>query len=420
MPVSPETFDLTDREIQQDPHEHYAELRGGGVQYIPANDAYLVLRHDDALAVLRDPVTFSSQLGSNREPPPEEVRDEIARITAEGLPRPRTLLDNDPPDHSRFRRLVSRAFTPRKMAELRPYVEQLTDELIDAWDDPSSVELAADFSGLLPTRVIAHALNIPEDRLDDFRRWSDANTAAIGATISAEQHVAAAKSIVEMQHFFVEQFEQRRVEPQDDLFTTLLDSHVGAEDDGSDAEPLEMAELVRIVQQLLVAGSETTSKLITELVRLIAETEGEWDRLKTDPSRIAPLVEEGLRIASPNQGMSRIATCDTTVAGVEIPAGSRVVVMFASANRDEALFECPHQLQPERENLPQQIAFGHGTHFCVGANLARLEANVAIERLIARIDHYRLHDDNTFEYLPSVVLRGLTRLHIDATMTPNP
>lgn len=418
MPVSPETFDLSDPEIQQDPHEHYAELRGGGVQYIPANDAYLVLRHEDALAVLRDPVTFSSQLGSNREPPPEEVREEIERITAQGLPRPRTLLDNDPPDHSRFRRLVSRAFTPRKMAELRPYVEQLADELIDAWDDPSSVELAAEFSALLPTRVIAHALNIPEDRLDDFRRWSDANTAAIGATISPEEHLAAAKSIVEMQLFFVEQFEQRRIEPQDDLFTTLLESHVGAEDDGSDAEPLDMAELVRIVQQLLVAGSETTSKLITELVRLIAETDGEWERLKADPSRIAGLVEEGLRIASPNQGMSRIATCDTTVAGVPIPAGSRVVVMFASANRDEALFECPHQLQPERENLAHQIAFGHGTHFCVGANLARMEANVAMERLIARIDHYRLHDDNTFEYLPSVVLRGLKRLHIDATMTP--
>ncbi len=171
------------------------------------------------------------------------------------------------------------------------------------------------------------------------------------------------------------------------------------------------------MQQLLVAGSETTSKLITELVKLIAETDGEWERLKADPSRIAPLVEEGLRIASPNQGMSRIATCDTTVAGVPIPAGSRIVVMFASANRDEALFECPHQLQPERENLSRQIAFGHGTHFCVGANLARMEANVAMERLIARIDHYRLHDDNTFEYLPSVVLRGLTRLHIDATLT---
>jgi cytochrome P450 len=416
MAPVPDHFDLADPEIQQSPHEHYEAMRDDGVQYIPANDAYLILRHVDALAVLRDPVTYSSQLGSNRQPPPEEVREEVERITASGLPRPRTLLDNDPPEHSRYRRLVSRAFTPRKMAELRPFVEQLADELIDAWDEPSSVELADQFSQLLPTRVIAHALNIPEDRFDDFRRWADANTAAIGATISPAEHVANARSIVEMQKFFVDQFEQRRTAPQDDLFTTLLTSHLGAEDDGSDAEPLEMAELVRIVQQLLVAGSETTSKLITELMRLIADTDGEWEQLKADPTRIPNLVEEGLRLSSPNQGMSRIATRAATLAGVEIPEGARLIVMFASANRDEERFECPHQLQPDRDNLREQIAFGHGTHFCVGANLARLEAIVAMERLVSRIDHYRLHDDNTFEYLPSVVLRGLKRLHIDATM----
>lgn len=411
-------FDLSDPAIQQSPHEHYAALREGGVQYLEANDAYLVLRHDDALTVLRDPVTYSSQLGSNREPPPDAVREEVARIAAEGLARPRTLLDNDPPEHSRFRRLVSRAFTPRKMAELRPFVEQLADQLIDGWDDPSSVEFVEEFSALLPTRVIAHALNIPEDRLDDFRRWSDANTATIGASIPNDQHVRNARRIVEMQRFFVDQFEARRVEPRDDLFTTLLNSHLGAEDDGSDSTPLEMAELVRIVQQLLVAGNETTAKLITEMIRLIAETDGEWQRIRADPERIPAVVEESLRLSSPNQGMSRVATCDTTLAGVEIPAGARLIVMFASANRDDAVFGCPDDLQPERDHLREQIAFGHGTHFCVGANLARLEAIVALERLAARIESYRLCDDNTFEYLPSYVLRGLRRLHLDVTLAP--
>lgn len=416
MAPAPDSFDLTDPEVQQDPHEHYAALRDGGVHYLPANDAYLVLRHEDALAVLRDPITFSSQLGSNREPPPAEVRDEVAAIAAQGLPRPRTLLDNDPPDHSRYRRLVSRAFTPRKMAELRPFVEALADDLIAAWPDPSSVEFVEQFSVPLPVQVIAHALNIPADRQADFRRWSDAGTASIGATITPAQHIENAKITIELQQFFVEQFEARRTDPQDDLLTTLLNSHVGAEDDGSDAEPLEMAELVRIVQQLLVAGNETTTKLISELMRLIADTPGEWERIQADPTRIPDVVEEGLRLSSPNQGMSRIATCDTSVAGTAIPEGSRLVVMFASANRDEARFECPHQLQPERDHLREQIAFGHGTHFCVGANLARLEAIVALERLALRVDHYTLHDDNTFEYLPSYVLRGLKRLHIDARM----
>ena len=145
-------------------------------------------------------------------------------------------------------------------------------------------------------------------------------------------------------------------------------------------------------------------------------TDGEWERVKADPTRIPDVVEESLRISSPNQGMSRVATRDAHVGGVDIPEGSRLVVMFASANRDEERFDCPHQMDAERDHLREHIAFGHGTHFCVGANLARLEAVVALERLRARLESYRLHDDNTFEYLPSFVLRGLKRLHIDATL----
>lgn len=416
MHVSPDDFDLTDPEIQQDPHRHYEALRAGGVHYVPANDAYVVFRHDDALRVLRDPLTFSSRLGSGAAKPPDSVRAEVQAILAAGLGHPRTLLDNDPPDHARYRRLVSRAFTPRKTAALRPFIERLADDLIDAWPNPSSVEFVEQFSEPLPVRVIAHALNIPVERHADFKRWSDSGTATIGATVPDEGFIQQARDLIELQTFFVEQFEQRREDPQDDLLTTLLFSHVGAAEDGSDAEPLDMSELVRIVQQLLVAGNETTTKLMSEMMRLIATTDGEWDRIKADPGRIPDVVEESLRISSPNQGMSRVATCDTSVGDVDIPEGSRLVVMFASANRDEARFACPHEMDADREHLRDHLAFGHGTHFCVGAGLARLEATVALERLVAKLDSYRLHDDNTFEYLPSFVLRGLKRLHIDATL----
>jgi len=415
-PHAPDGFDLTDPAVQQAPHGHYAAMRDEGVLWVPANDAYVVLRHEDALTVLRDPLTYSSQLGSNRQPAPEEVLEEVAAIAAQGLPRPRTLLDNDPPDHSRFRRLVSRAFTPRKMAQLRPFVEALADDLIDQWEDPSSLDFVESFAVPLPVGVIAKSLNIPIERHADFRRWSDAATSTIGATITPQEYIEGAKITLELQHFFVEQFEDRKKNPQDDLLTTLVNSHIGAEDDGSDAEALNMPELVRIVQQLLVAGNETTTKLITEMMLLIAQTEGEWERIKADPSRIPDVVEESLRLGSPNQGMSRIATKDTTLAGIDIAEGSRLVVMFASANRDEEKFACPHELLPDRDHLREQIAFGHGTHFCVGANLARLEAIVALEKLVARVDSYSLHDDNTYEYLPSFVLRGLKRLHLDITL----
>ncbi len=411
-----ESFDLNDPVVQQAPHSHYATMRSGGVQYLPANDAWVVLCHADVLTVLRDPETFSSQLGSNREQPSDAAQAEIARLGAQGLPRPRTLLDNDPPSHDRYRRTVSRAFTPRRMAQLRPFVESVADSLIAAWPDPSSVEFVDAFSVPLPVQVITRVLNLSPARHGDFRRWTDASTATIGASITDEQHIENARINLELQEFFVEQFEQRRSVPQDDLLTGLLTSHIGTGPDGSDTAPLEMPELVRIAQQLLVAGNETTAKLITEMMWLISGQEGEWERIRANPSRIPTVVEESLRLASPNQGMSRIVMRDTTLAGVDIPKGARVIVMFASANRDESLYPCPNELRPDRDNLHAELSFGHGAHYCVGANLARLETVVALERLALHIASYRLHNDNSLEYLPSVVLRGLKRLHLDIVM----
>ena len=413
-------FDLNDPAVQQAPHAHYAAMRGDGVQYLPANDAWVVLRHADALTVLRDPYTYSSQLGSNREQPSAAAQAEIKRIGAQGLARPRTLLDNDPPSHTGYRRLVSRAFTPRKMAALRPFVEGVADKLIDAWSEPHSVEFVPSFAIPLPVQVITHVLDLPAERHDDFRRWTDARTATIGASVSDDQHIENARISVELQNFFVDQFEMRRTTPRDDLLTELLSSHLGAGENGTDTAPLDMSELVRIAEQLLVAGNETTAKLITEMIRLVAVTDGEWDRLKVNRDRIPGVVEESLRISSPNQGMSRIVMHDTTLAGVDIPQGARVVVMFASANRDETIFDCPNELQASRECARDQISFGYGTHYCVGANLARLETIVALERFVDRVKSYRLHNDNTFEYLPSVTLRGLKRLHINAVMEPKP
>jgi cytochrome P450 len=419
MATMPEGFDLSDPEIQQAPHGHYAAMRPGGVQYVPANDAWVVLRHEDCLTVLRDPYTFSSRLGSNRQQPSPAAQAEIERIGAKGLPRPRTLLDNDPPAHTTYRRLVSRAFTPRKLDGLRPFVESVCDDLIDAWDDPSSVEFMPQFAVPLPVQVITRVLDLPAERHDDFRRWTEASTSTIGASVSDEQHVENARANLEMTDFLVEQFEQRRAEPTGDLFSELLAARISDPETGRD-RGLEMPELVRIGQQLLVAGNETTAKLLTELMRLVALTDGEWERIKADPSRIPRVVEDGLRLTSPNQGMSRIVTRDTTLAGVDIPEGSRVIVMFASANRDEALYGCPNDLDPDRDHLHEQISFGHGTHYCVGANLARLESIVAIERLCARIASYEVCGDNTFEYLPSVTLRGLKRLHISCEMEQGP
>jgi cytochrome P450 len=174
-----------------------------------------------------------------------------------------------------------------------------------------------------------------------------------------------------------------------------------------------MPEMLSIVQQLLVAGNETTTKLLTETMRLLANKPEEWERLRADPSRAPAVVEEALRLSTPTQGMFRIATRAHELDGVHIPEGARLVIVFASANRDESLYPDPDDFDPDRENLRDHLAFGKGIHFCLGAALSRLEGKVALEELSRRLDSFTLADDNTFEYFPSFLLRGLTRLDVD-------
>lgn len=412
--ISVTTFDLFDRELQQEPYPHYAAMRAESpVHYIEANDLYLVVSHECALEALRDVETFSSRYGTNREPPPDEIRAEYDELMIDALPLPPTLIDNDPPSHTRYRKLVSRAFTPRMVNGLRPTIEATADGLIDQWIDAGTIEFLEAFAVPLPVAIIAKALNVPEGRKHDFKRWSDDNIAAIGAKLSPEAYLSAQRGVLEMQQFFVEQFEQRRVDPTDDLFTAILNSHIGGADDGSDLEPLGMAELVRVVQQLLVAGNETTTKFLAETLRHLASIPDAWAALRGDPAMISGAVEEGLRLSSPSQGSYRVATRDTELGGVTIPAGARLVVMFASASRDEGLFECPNDFDIERPNAREHLSFGQGTHFCVGASLARLEGNVALERLAARIESVSLAHNNTFGYQPSFALRGLLSLNLD-------
>jgi cytochrome P450 len=410
------SFDLFDAGLQQDPHPSYEQMRADApVHYLEANNLYLVLSNELVLDVIRDVETFSSMYGSNREPPPEEIRAEFDAMMATALPTPPTMLDNDPPGHTRYRKLVSRAFTPRMVNALRPTVEEVCDRLIDEWIDQGTIEFLDAFAVPLPVAIIAKALNVPEERRYDFKRWSDDNIAAIGAKLTPEAYLSAQRGVNEMQQFFVSEFERRRSNPTEDLLTDILNSHVGAAEDGDDDEPLTMPELVRVVQMLLVAGNETTTKFLAETMRHLASMPDAWEAVRADPAMIPAAVEEGLRMSSPTQGLYRVTTRDTVLGGVSIPRGARVVIMFSSANRDEALFECPNDFRLDRANPREHLAFGKGTHFCVGASLSRLEGNVALERLASRVATVSLGDGNTFEYQPSFALRGLKSLRLNIT-----
>jgi cytochrome P450 len=382
--------------------------------HVPAVDMYLVTRHDLVLGILRDAETYSSMFGRASLPIAEEARNRMAEVVADGYPRVPTMLTADMPDHTRYRRLVSKAFTPKVIAELEPVIRSITTRLIDSWIDDASIEFVSEFGVPLPVEVIAHALNVPESRMADFKRWSDDSIAGIGTNITIEQQLEAERGVNEFQHYFAAELERRTTEPQDDLLTNLLQARIDDDDpEVTDKRPLGMAEMLSIVQQLLVAGNETTTKLLTETMRLLAENPDQWAQLKADPDRAPAIVEEALRLSTPTQGMFRIATKDHELDGVHIPKGARLVIVFASANRDSDLYDDPDGFDPDRDNLRDHLAFGKGIHFCLGAALSRLEGKVALEELSKRLAGFTLADSNDYRYFPSFLLRGLTRLDID-------
>ena len=417
MAVDISTFNPFDPSTQQCPFPHYAQMREEApVHPVPGLGVHLVTKHDLVMQVLRDPQTYSSMFGGAGMPLSSADREKFAEVMAAGYPRVPTMLTADQPDHTRYRRLVARAFHPKVIAEMEPIIRQITVELIESWIDKGRIEFVKEFGVPLPVRVIAKALNVPDDRLADFKRWSDDSIAGIGTNITLEQRLQAEYGVNEFQHYFAEQIELRRTNPQDDILTNLLNASIDDDDpEVTDKRQLDMPEMLSIIQQLLVAGNETTTKSLTEMVRLLAENPEEWAALKADPSRAEKVFEETLRLSTPTQGMWRILTKDAELGGVQLTKGQRIIIVFASANRDEALYDNPDDFDPMRDHLRDNLAFGKGIHFCLGANLSRLEGKVAAEELSKRIDTITLSESNKYQYFPSFMLRGLTDLDIEFT-----
>jgi len=409
------TFDPTDPETRQCPHPHYERMRAEDpVHWVESSQEYLVTRHDLVLEVLRDPETFSSRRTRALMP---LTRGDLARVKAaqdEGHPRLAMLIAADAPDHTRHRRLVSKAFSPRTIATRENSVRAITTRIIDSWIDREHIEFVEDFAVPLPVEVIADALNIPHHLMGDFKRWSDDAIVGFGDGATVDQLIAAERGVNELQRHLEAELDERRARPQDDLLTSLLEARIDDDDpEVTDTRPLATAELLGVVQQLIVGGNETTTKALTALMRDLADHPEHWAAIKADSTRIPTIVEESLRLSSPVQGFHRTATRDVELGGVTIPKGRRLVVTYASANRDEAVFSDPEGFDPDRDGLVDHVAFGKGPHFCLGAGLARLELRVALEELSRRLDSYTLADTNDFRYNESFLLHGLLELHLD-------
>jgi len=405
------------------PFPAYTALRDSApVVHVPHGKGFwFVTRHDLVREVVGDPVTFSSQVGSlSSVVPGPELAAEMARIKVGSVPNIPTLLTLDPPGHTRNRHLVSHAFTPRAVRAYEPLVRAICRELLDGWRDGEVTDFVSRFAVPLPVRVIAHGLDVPGDRVDDFKRWSDAAVAFIGSHLNDEESLAAARSDVELQTFLLDQIEAKRATPGEDLISRLVHARLSDEETSGlaadAARQLSDAEIVSIVRQLLVAGNETTTNLLTQTVVRLADEPRWWARLRDEPELIGPAVEESLRLVSPSGVNQRRTTRQVDLGGVTIPAGADVLVVYLSANHDERVFAEPERFDPTRANLGDHLAFGRGIHFCPGASLARLEARVALEELTSAVAGYRLADRDHLAWNDSFQLRAIRALPIVPTM----
>ncbi len=410
------TYNPMDPKVQQCPFDHYAALRDEGPIYFhEATGMFFATRLDVVNEILRDTDTYSSKMASAGTVGDPEVMAKVAEIMAEGVPRRDTMLTIDPPYQTKYRKLVSKTFSARRIAALEDKCREIAIELIEAFPDEGSIDFHKDFAVSFPVKVIHYALNMAPETEPKIKEWSDAAVAALGRDLTPEERYESARTQIENQNYWRGVYEARLAEPTDDIMSGL--AHADFDDPATpdgETRKLDFSEVFSIIQQLMVAGNETTTKFLNETIRLLIENPDWWDAMEADPEGTGyGLVEEGLRMSTPNQGMFRVVTQDTEIEGTKIPKGSRVWVVFAAANRDNRTFEDAEDFNPARENVREHIAFGKGHHFCIGAPLSRLEGKVAFEELVKRIERPTFSEGNTFEYEPSFILRGLAKLDLD-------
>jgi len=412
-------FDPSSDAQRADPYPAYAELRRHApVHRLEKTGAYAVSRYEDVAFVLRNPELFSSSamrtaltnVAATGAPGVEMAVADAARVgeLLQTLPFPlpevlasRFLISSDPPVHGTMRGLVNRGFTPRRIAALEPRIREIARASLGAVRGKRELELQGAFSIPLPVTVIAELLGVEPERTEDFKRWSDCVIAGSTGAAGTLRPLEILEAFSELSNYMTRVIEARRTQPEDDLISTLIRA-----ENGEDA--LKPVDVVMFTLLLLVAGNETTTNLIgNTMLALLAHPE-QLARVRRDPGLVPSLVEEGLRYCGPIQFLYRHATRDVELAGVTIPAGSLVIPLIGSANRDERQFEEPDRFDVTR-NAQGHLAFGLGIHFCLGASLARLEARVALEELLARYARFEPVEPRV-EYIDSFLVRGPKRL----------
>jgi cytochrome P450 len=325
---------------------------------------------------------------------------------AAGIPDDRptpSMLRLDPPDHTRLRSLVNKAFTPRAIEKLRPRVEEIVDELLDAVADNGAMDVIEDLAYPLPVMVIAEMLGVPGEDRDQLKRWSDEIVLTLGAVASGDAVRRAYEAGKEMIAYIERIADERKRDPKDDLLSALL----GAEEEG---DRLTIEEVYSTVLLILVAGHETTTNLIGNGLLALFRNPDQLELLRDDPALAQSAVEELLRYDSPVQATSRLVTEEVALDGHTVKAFQQVVLLLGAANRDPEQFTNPDRLDITRDE-GSSLSFSHGIHFCLGAPLARIEAQIALPALLQRFPNLKLATERV-EWGEGIILRGLKSLPV--------
>jgi cholest-4-en-3-one 26-monooxygenase len=389
------TVDLMSGEFYAgDPYPAFAWMRRNApVYHDVANDIWGVASYRDVRLLGTDPVTFSNAEGTRPK----------------FMPLP-MMIDTDPPEHTRRRKLVNAGFTPRRIAALEAHARRVCDELIDAVAGSGGCEFVHDVAAQLPLIMIGDMLGVvPEDR-GQLLRWSDEMLRSQGDP-NPESLEAATLAFAEYMAYMQPVFEDRRRTGKDDDLVGIL-VHADVEGERLDDDTLIFETLL-----ILIGGDETTRHVLSGGLLALLENPEQLAALRADPALLPGAVEEMLRWVSPIKNMVRTTTRDVTLGGAEIPEGAQLLALYPSANRDEAVFAAAEEFDVRRDPNPH-LAFGFGTHFCLGNQLARLELRVMFEQLLARLSDVRLAEPGPFPLRKANFVSGLERLPVE--FTPNP
>jgi cytochrome P450 len=399
---------FTDPALLQDPTPWYAALREHGPVWREPHHGVVVLSGiDEIVRVYADHEHFSAIVGTLGPlvkvptPEPGESWAEVIERRRSEIPMGEMLTSIDPPRHTRERALAGKLFTPNRLEQNEAFMRTLAEALIDEIADRGDVEFGAAYARPFTLLVVADLLGVPREDHKQFRGWLGGDAGNVG---DPKGRHGGDRVFANLSPYFTRYIEARRASPRNDVLGQLASVRF------PDGELPTVENVVRLASILFAAGQETTARLITSGMRILAERPALADALQADPGGIPNFVEECLRLEGPIKSTFRLALEDTRIGGVDVPAGTVVMGSIGAANRDPRVFDDPDRFDAKRRNARRNIAFGHGEHFCPGASLARAEARISFERLLARLGDFRLADPGALSYAATFIIRGLEGL----------